>query len=358
LPDFNREMLILARERRAFTQAELAEDTGMSQGEISRFETGMKIPSEQQERTLASHLHVLTDFFYFSDSKRDFGSGCVYHRKRQSAKETKLRELLALMNFRRIQIKQLLAAVTATNEYSFDYLDIEEYDYDASKVAQALRGIWKIPPGPVQSVIQVIENAGGIILKSDFGTDRVDALSQWLPGLPPIFLMNDRIPTDRMRWTLMHEVGHILMHRFPTVRMEREADEFAAEFLMPKTQVMPQLHDITLAKLASLKPHWRVAMSALLRRAADLGTITPRTKQYLWTQIGMRGYRKHEPVEIPSESPTLLRELLKYHFDLGHDAQALAKMMGIRESDFVDEYLKNVDLKIERTGASHLRLVN
>jgi len=331
----------------------------MSQGEISKFETGLKIPSDEQVRRLASHLHVLTEFFYFNESKRDFGSGCVYHRKRQSASETKLRQLLALLNFRRIQIKQLLTSVTPKNDFSFEHFDIDEYNHDPRQVAQMVRGIWKIPPGPVQSVIQVIENAGGIILKSDFGTDRVDALSQWLSGLPPIFLVNSRIPADRMRWTLVHEIGHILMHRFPTETMEREADLFAAEFLLPAKQVKPQLYDITLAKLASLKPYWRVAMSALLRRATDLETITPRSKQYLWTQMGMRGYRKHEPIEIPAEEPTLLRELLKYHLDLGHEVQELARIVGLKESDFVEEYLRNLDLGVEYSRISlPLRVVN
>jgi|SRR5882762_1643952 len=351
-------MLILARERGEYTQSGLAEEVGMSQGEISRFETGIKVPSELQVRRLASHLRVPVEFFFLSESKRDFGSGCVYHRKRQSATETKLRYLLALLNIRRIHIKQLLAAVARKNEYSFEYLDIEEHKEDASRVAQALRAIWHIPPGPIQSVICLIENAGGIVFREDFGTDRIDALSQWLPGMPPIFMVNARIPTDRLRWTLTHEVGHIVMHRFPTDRMEREADQFAAEFLMPANQVRPDLHAMTLAKLATLKPHWRVAMSALLRRAGDLGTITPRVKQYLWTQMGMRGFRKHEPIDIPTEEPTLLRELLEVHqTKLGHDLPQLAKIMRVRESELMTEYIHPTGLGAGTIGGTRLRVV-
>jgi Zn-dependent peptidase ImmA (M78 family)/transcriptional regulator with XRE-family HTH domain len=354
VPEFNREMLILARECRALTQTTLADETSMSQAELSKFETGMRVPSDGQIRKLASHLHFPMDFFYLTESVRDFGSGCVYHRKRQSAAETKLRQLLALVNVRRIQIKQLLGAVNPKNEYNFEYLDIDEHRGDAGKVAQALRAHWKIPPGPVQNVIHVIENSGGIVLRCNFGTDKVDALSQWLPGLPPIFLMNERIPADRMRWTLVHEVGHIVMHRFPTERMEKEADEFAAEFLMPKREIKPHLANLSLARLASLKPYWRVAMSALLRRASDLGTITPRTKQYLWTQMGMRGYRKHEPVDIPTEDPTLLKELLEFHRErLGHGSQDLARIMRMKESELMEEFLQN-----EGLGDSRLRLVN
>jgi Zn-dependent peptidase ImmA (M78 family)/transcriptional regulator with XRE-family HTH domain len=336
------------------TQSTLAEETQMSQAEISKFETGMRIPTDEQVRRIASRLEFPNEFFCLSESKRDFGSGCIYyHRKRESAREGKLRELLALINVRRIQIKQLLPAVKTKNEYEFESLDIDEHA-GATGVAQSLRALWKIPPGPVSSVIQVIENAGGIILRSNFGTDKIDALSQWLPGMPPIFLINDRIPTDRMRWTLIHELGHIIMHRFPTDNMEREADDFAAEFLMPANQIKPQLHSISLARLASLKPHWRVAMSALLRRAADLGMITPRAKKYLWMQMGMHGYKKHEPVEIPPEEPTLLSELLDFHQEtLGHDACVLSQIMRVKESELRRTYLRK-----EKPGGMRLIRAN
>lgn len=312
----------------------------MSQAEISKFENGLRVPTAAQAQRLASGLRYPPDFFSLSEAVRSFGSGCVYHRKRQSAAELKLRELLALINIRRIQIAQLLHAVNPKTPYSFEHLDIDEHQGDAAKVAQALRAIWQLPPGPVQNAIQVIENAGGVVFKCDFGTDKVDALSQWLPGVPPIFMVNQRIATDRLRWTLIHEVGHIVMHRFPTDQMEREADQFAAEFLLPARQIKPQLQAMSLAKLASMKPYWRVAMSALLRRASDLGTITPRTKQYLWMQMGMRGFRTHEPVEIPPEQPTLLKELLDFHqTNLGHGPLDLAQIMCVVPSELFSEYL-------------------
>jgi Zn-dependent peptidase ImmA (M78 family)/transcriptional regulator with XRE-family HTH domain len=345
-------MLTLAREYRGLTQTKLAENVAMSQADISKFETGIKVPSEEQLRRLAFSLRFPMDFFGLGESIRSFGSGCVYHRKRQSAAETQLRQLLALINVRRIQVTQLLHAVNPRNLYSFEVMDIDEYEGKAARVAQALRAIWQLPPGPVQSIVQVIENAGGIVMLVDFGTAKVDALSQWLPGIPPIFVVNDRIPTDRMRWTLTHEIGHIVMHRFPTDRMEKEADEFAAEFLMPAREIAPSLADITLPRLASLKPYWRVAMSALLRRASDLGTITQRTKQYLWTQMGMRGYRTHEPVSIPPETPMLLNELLAFHREnLGHDSRDLANLMKMREAEIIQDYLNRSSSHVPKLRA-------
>jgi hypothetical protein len=61
--------------------------------------------------------------------------------------------------------------------------------------------------------------------------------------------------------------------------------------------------------------------------------------------MGMHGYRKREPVEIPPEEPTLLRELLDFHREkLGHDPQELAKIMRVKESELMEEYLRDGSL--------------
>jgi len=306
-------MLALARESRGLTQSAFAADIEISQAEISKFENGIKIPSDAQIEKMAHRLQYNVDFLFLNESIRAFGSGCVYHRKRKSATDAKLTNLLATVNVKRIQVKQLMKSVESRPGNTFERLDVDEYSGGPKEVAQALRALWHLPPGPVQNLIRVIEDAGGIVIRCEFGTTKVDALSQWLPGYPPIFLVNSAIPTDRMRFTLSHEIGHIAMHRTPTEQMEREADQFAAEFLMPEKEIRPYLSDLNIPRLAALKPFWRVAMSALLYRASELGTIDERRKSYLWFLMGKSGYRTHEPVEIAPEEPTLLRELIGVH---------------------------------------------
>jgi Zn-dependent peptidase ImmA (M78 family) len=314
---FNREMLTLARESRNFTQMQLAGDLSISQAEVSKYETGIKTPTSEMVDKIAHVLEYTSGFFHLNESIRSFGSGCVYHRKKQSATETKLQHLLALINVKRIQVKQLMKAANSRTTFGFDPLDIDEHRGGASEVARKLRVLWHLPPGPIQNLIRAVEDAGGIVIECHFGTDKVDALSQSLPGSPPIFLINSAIPTDRMRFTLAHEIGHIIMHRLPVENgnMERQADQFAAEFLMPEDQIRPQLSFVNLQKLASLKPYWRVSMNSLLYRAAEIGTIDSRRKSYLWMLMGQAGYRKNEPVEIPAEEPLALSELLELHLE-------------------------------------------
>lgn len=327
---FNREMLTLARESRDCTQTWLAEDLGISQAEVSKYETGIKIPTPEMVERIAARLEYTSGFFYLNESIRAFGSGCVYHRKKKAATETKLQHLLALINVKRIQVKQLMKAANPRTSFGFEPLDIDPKRGGAAEIARKLRALWHLPPGPIQNLIRAVEDAGGIVIQCYFGTDKVDALSQSLPGSPPIFLINTVIPTDRMRFTLAHEIGHIVMHRHPVEEgdMERQADQFAAEFLMPESQIRPQLSFVNLQKLASMKPYWRVSMNSLLYRAAEIGTIDSRRKSYLWMLMGQAGYRKNEPVPIPHEDPMALSELLDLHLGkLGYQQDEVDQLL-------------------------------
>lgn len=340
---FNPEMLTLARETRGLTQADLADGVSLSQSELSKIETGMKGPSSNVVERLAGHLRYSVDFFFLPDQKRCFGSACIYHRKRKSATERDLRRLLAIVNVRRIQLRRLLIGAEITKPNEFHRLDIEDNHGSSEAIAQTIRQAWSIPPGPIQNLIREIESAGGIVIESDFGTNRIDALSQWVPDMPPLFFVNLAIPADRLRWTLAHEIGHIIMHQLPTEDMEKQADRFAAEFLMPGKEIKPHLGNVSLPKLAALKPYWKVAMSALLRRACDLGITTPRQRSYLWMQMGKNGYRTREPVDIPREVPTLLRELVDVHQNtLGYSATDIGNLVFSTDLSEVREvYLPN-----------------
>src|SRR5208337_375815 len=145
---------------------------------------------------------------------------------------------------------------------------------------------------------QMIEKAGGIIVPCDFGTTKIDALSQYIRGYPPLFFINKNIPTDRLRHSLCHELGHVVMHRIPRPEadIEKEADTFAAELLMPAAEIGPSLHNVKLHTLAQLKPYWKTSMASLLFRAGRLKKITKNQEKYLWIQISP--YKQREPAEL------------------------------------------------------------
>jgi len=176
--------------------------------------------------------------------------------------------------------------------------------------------------------------------------------------MPPVFFINAFSPMDRLRFTLCHELGHVIMHRSIDPDMERQADEFAAEFLMPARDIKPYLVDISLAKLADLKRYWKVSMAALLKRATDLEVITPRKARSLWVELGKAGYRKREPVELdlPRESPSLLNEIIQaYTDDMEYSVSELALMLNLIDKETIEIYFDSEKIIEERKHKAERR---
>jgi len=312
----NPEMLILAREAAGLTQTELADRLGIAQGKVSRIEAQLSHIDNEFLQRLCAELGR-TPAFFSRPGRRHSGAGVteMYHRKRESMPKRVLARLHAIIDTIRIHFDEILKAIELESDYVFPHYDIDDPLEDRTPVgiAQELRAIWRIPPGPVNNLTQVIEGAGGLIFVMDFETSLLDAICRWYPGLPPLFFLNSRMPGDRYRYTLAHELGHMVMHNRPNPNMEAQADQFAAEFLMPAADIRSSLTNVTLPRLAHLKPYWKVSMAALLKRATDLMKVSENQARYLWSRFSSLGYRRSEPMEleIPVEQPQLVNSIIE-----------------------------------------------
>lgn len=327
---FNPEMLILAREAGGYNQTELAEMTGLRQGTISKIEGGLLPPSEDVLELFSEKLEFPIEFFSQSDRVYGFNSTVFFHRKRQSMPDKILRKLHAQVNLTRMRTARLLRSLSVTTPVKFRRMTPIEYEGGIVGIARLVRSTWMLPPGPVRNVTQAIEEAGGIVVHYDFGTKQADAISEWVDGFPPIFLVNSNsdIPWDRQRLTLAHELGHIILHQFPAPKMEDEANQFAAEFLMPRREVKASLYALNMAKLVELKRHWKVSMQALIERAYQLKTINEYQRRNFYINLNRSGRsRIHEPLEneYPSEKPETFQRLVRHHLgELGYSLPELS----------------------------------
>jgi Zn-dependent peptidase ImmA (M78 family) len=156
-----------------------------------------------------------------------------------------------------------------------------------------------------------------------------------------MLFVNGSAPVDRFRMSLAHELGHMVMHRVPEPDMEAQANLFAAELLMPATEIKNQLYGISLSRLAAMKPYWRTSMGALLKRASDLKCVTPNASRYLWMQMSQRGYRKREPAELDllPERPSLVAEIIAfYRTELNYSIEDLAKALSSTPEELMSLY--------------------
>lgn len=229
-----------------------------------------------------------------------------------------MRRIESLTHLSRVSVEGLLHGIELAPEVGLERLDIDAYGGDPAAVARALRVAWRVPSGPIQDVLKLLEAVGIVIVIRPLGTRAQDAVSTWPhgPGKPPIMVLNDHLDPDRQRFTTCHEAGHLVMHTLPSENQEAEADQFAAELLMPANDIRHSLVGLTtrdFPKLLELKAQWGVSVAALIRRARDLATITE--CQYREFQIKLRrlGWHEKEPGTLPVERPATLNRVMQVH---------------------------------------------
>ena len=354
---FNSDLLRIARHARGWSQTELSRRSGVSQASLSKLENGLIGPSDDVLHGVASALRFPRSLFFEPDKMLGLPiSVHPMYRKRASVSQRGLERLEAEINIRLFHIRRLLKSAEFDPELSLPDMDIDEFGGDPERIAELVRRTWLVPTGPMKNLVGWLERAGCVVVPCDFAALAVDGVTINSPGLPPCIFLNRNQPSDRQRFSLAHELGHIVMHRVPTPTMEDEANAFASALLMPARDVRPYLTGrLTIQRLASLKPVWRVSMQALLYRAKSVGAVTANQSQYLWRQISALGYRRNEPPELdfPAEEPVVLPEMIRVHLeDLGYEVEDLCSVLHVFEDD-----LRNMHPLPSNFAGPNLRVV-
>lgn len=339
----NGAMLRIARQREGFQQTEAASRLGIDQSLLSRIENGFLEPREEIIARAESAYDMPRSFFFLTDPV--YGAPVSVHpmwRRKADVTVRDMDAIIAELNIRVMHLRRFLEGAEYTHANDLPRLDMEDYG-DAEHIAALVRAHWKMPRGPIKDLTALVERAGVLVVHSPLGGASVSGVTFATPGLPPLVVLNSQQPADRLRFTLAHELGHLVMHRFPSPKMEEEANAFASALLMPASDIKSYFvgRRVDLALLAALKPEWKVAMQALLMRAGTLNLITKNQSQYLWKQISARRLRLREPPELDfePEQPTVIGTMVRVHMDaLGYTRQELARLLHVQEHRLPEFY--------------------
>ncbi|MCF8710362.1 XRE family transcriptional regulator [Rhizorhapis sp. SPR117] len=336
-------MLALARDARGLTQTELvaALKGSISQAKLSKIENGLLSPTDEDVAALARVLNYEVQFFFHAHTRRS--EPVTYHRKRKKLAKKDWSQIYAKAEMHRIMASLMLRSVELAPRLPLPpSIDPDEYDGRVEDIAQAVRQAWSVPRGPIEDVVSLMENAGIIVVGFDFRTELCDGFTQHATdGIPPIVFINTRQPKDRLRYSLAHELGHIVMHRLPNADMESQANRFASELLMPTSDILKDLYNLSLDRFMALKVHWKTSMQALIRKAYNAGKLNDARYRYFMVQMGKRGWRTNEPVELTNvrERPRVLMRILHAHLGkLEYTLEDMSALTGVRSAEIETMY--------------------
>jgi Zn-dependent peptidase ImmA (M78 family) len=299
-----------AREFNGFTQAMLAEKLGIQQYVISQAERNARVLSDD----LLKQISEVTGFpveFFDESPESEFPIGSLLYRK---------------FNYLSSQDKTHAYRIAWQSYYLYERLSkrlrtiplriqkyIEEDPITAARLIRSAMGCE--PETPIKNLINKLERHGIVVIMLSEEIKGLDAFSTWVNGIYPVIVLSPERPGDRQRLSAARELGHLVLHqsfRGGFDGLEREANQFAAELLLPEEAMRREMvPPVTLSSLAELKCRWGMSIQALTSRARELGIISLRQDKYLWTQISKRGWKIHEPdaLYIPPEKPRALRKM-------------------------------------------------
>ncbi|MDP2622496.1 MAG: ImmA/IrrE family metallo-endopeptidase [Actinomycetota bacterium] len=180
--------------------------------------------------------------------------------------------------------------------------------------------------GPIRNLTAAVERVG-VCLIPLVGLPGIDGLSAWVNGQPVIGL-SPAVPGDRFRFSLSHELAHLLFHHQRSENAENEANRFAGALLVPRDDLDLALSGTspTLKDFIGLKASTGMSVAALVYRAHELGHLDD--SRYRSLQIQMARWRRSEPGEFPPVTGALLPRLVEEAG--GHSTVAADLKMPVR----------------------------
>lgn len=310
-----------ARISREMSLEDLSKELLISRQSLSKYELGSVQIDEEQIINISKILNYPIDFFY--KEKNEFCSNSIVHfRSTTIPQKTKkmfeqrvfifdeyiVRTLKDYIEFPKLNLIDV-NAFNLDNEEEFDKIE---------EIALELRKFWNLGLEPIMNLTNILLKNGIIISNLDLNNIKVDGFSTWISGVPYIFVGSDKKSAVRMRFSLAHELGHIILHSHITEeeakrnhkRIEAEANRFASAFLMPQSTFLEDIFSLNLDSFISIKRKWKVSIGAIIRRLYDLEMITEQQYSNLNRYINLKSWRKNEPLDdvIPLEKPKLLKE--------------------------------------------------
>lgn len=321
--------LKLLLDARGWTQARFASELGRAQPEVSRWINGLReIPDDVQE-ALTNALGVSVDALGLLDGALPPTASPVHYRKLKSVGPRRIGQFDAFVTVLGVAVDQLLDSLDFEAQRTIPSLP----GMAAVGAAAHVRALWRLGNDPIPHLISVLEAAGIFVLGHDFGVRQVSGMSTVTPKGRVLMLYNRTASWDRIRFTLAHELAHIVLHADGILdeHVEIESDEFAAHLLMPADTFKEVVRrtGTDLGSFVSTKHYWRASIGAQVVHARRLDLLSEAKYRTLNRQINGRGWRLAEPHPIAPEEATLWQELLDAHVQVGADVEDLARLSSV-----------------------------
>ncbi len=313
------ERLQRARKGAGLALRAVAEQAQLSHTTVSKFEKELQKPSSAQLIKLAKILGVRTEYFFRPQSLTIEG---IEYRKKSTLSQKSLDKIQADIFDQAERWHELLNLYPHPPIQAFALPDgLPELISAAEQIevlAETVRSAWKLGLNCIPDLIDTLESQGIMVISSTVGSDKFDGLAGTINAMP-LIVVGANWTGDRQRFTLAHELGHLLLKgRLAQSLLDDEeklCNRFAGAFLLPKQTLIEHLgqhrHRLEINELYLLKHEFGLSMQGVLFRVLNAEIISPVIFQSIYKIFSLKGWRTQEPKEFyPAEHTVLFKQLV------------------------------------------------
>ncbi len=280
---------------------------------LSKYEKGDMNPSSEILMSIANVLKLKPDYFL---KKKSIELGDVLFRKRvrlAKKQEESIVEKVRDYVERFLEIENLLG-IESKFINPLKNLRIASMN-DVQQAAEKLRKDWDLGTDPIPNLVEMLELKGiKVLLMED--SDDFDGLAVLSSNGIPIVAVNTKGKSiERIRFTIIHELAHLLLVFKDKVSKDSKLVEklchyFSSNFLIPTSMLIKLIGTnrtyIRINELISIKEYFGISIRATVYRLKDIGVIS---ENYYtrWIVYMSKTYgKKDEPGEYKGQEKSRL----------------------------------------------------
>lgn len=294
-----------ARLMKGFSLQDLADalENQLSRQALHRYEKGEVLPDSEKIMQLSKALGVTPDYFFRSTQVElgeiEYRKLAKMPQKEAAVIKEKTKEYLS----RYLELEDILGLPHAFENPLQDFEAVTTYE-QVNRAAELLRAEWELGKGAIFNVVELLEDKHIKVVKLDVADD-FDGLQTYVNGHIPVlaYNLNKANKTDRIRFTLLHELGHLLLNFSEITERQKESlcHQFAGAMLLPEATLKNELGEhrskISSLELANIKKQYGISMQAIIMRAKDCGIINEHYTKQLFFLFKQMNWKVDEPFE-------------------------------------------------------------
>lgn len=252
---------------------------------LSRYEAGVMKPRKELLDAIADALKISSNFFYGTNIQLDKAMLRTSSNSKMSSSDIDNVEAVLSYRVERYINKAKLAKRLASFHNPLSNRLICEYS-NIDHTANQLRLEWQCGDGAIPSIVRLLERKGVLIFDTKL-PDEVMGLSTWADSKYPVIAIDNRrekTTIERLRFTIAHELAHLLLQFDNSLNIEKCCDKFAGSFLLPSNTLKEEIGEhrnrLYLEELIDLREAYGVSVAALVHQAFDQEIIS--REHYDW----------------------------------------------------------------------------